>query len=698
MNSESSNSRSKKRSHRSQNRTPKPYRWADIGTEALIYFTVIFGPWAFGTVHDWAISTMNFANYGIGLLLLTKWITRWKTGYQPTRWSTQNQTGDTTETPKSDWRTKTVAILTIYMLGYILVSILNARSTFNWEVKFFEYEDSYVKWLPHTYDKAATLQSFYNFLGLACCFWGIRDWLLGRTRKERAALSSVEDEPQHMFQEEISVPPIPQRLKKLLWLLCISGGFLALIGIVQRLDGTPKLLWILEREKYGSSVQGFGPFGYRGNGASYINMILPICIGFLMWMIQYARSVRMKTGSKASESHFTLIPAICMMVAAPFISLSRGGFVVLGYMLLMGILLILLKPTLLKGRQRAGLAILLLAGIGLSYYIGWEPLLNRLNSQNLWYETQIEKPNFEDKITLQCDLPPPPYDRNHALFLITNSQSGKFRKSYFQAILNKNGTLRALLYDYSTKSSIDTTYTNLTEALESGQLTLEISRNADGIQAKANETALMGTEKSRGENPPSWNHPVIPNEVMVYKKTALKEGEPDLQCRLLSIEPLTSPATPEQNEEPIHLKLDDAWSLSQIVTKMSSRDRIYEDSWRMAKDYRWLGCGSGAWVTVYLLYHDADELWDAWVHCDWLEYWINFGLFGSVPGFLLLSLTMLPIRSSTGFQSPAWLTTGLNLAITGCLLHALFDFPLQVVSIMHLLVILCAVKATIRKA
>ncbi|MDB4642704.1 hypothetical protein OAG07_04505, partial [Verrucomicrobia bacterium] len=393
-----SNLSPKKLSHRSRNRTPKLYRWADIGSETLIYFSVLWGPWAFGTVHDWAITTMNLANYGIGLLLLTKWVIRWKTDYQPARWTSYTQNSGENDHPKRDWRTKTIGFLTLYMLGYILVSILNARSNYNWDFNFFEYEESYIKWLPHTYDKNATIQSFCNFLSLACCFWGVRDWLLGKTRTERMESTSEEDDSQHMFQEEISVPSIPIRLKRLLWLLCISGGLLALIGIIQRLDGTPKLLWILERERFGSPTQGFGPFGYRGNGASYINMILPLTVGFLMWMMQYANSVRMKTGRKSGESHFTLIPAICMMIAAPFISLSRGGFVVLGYMLLMGIIWVLFKRNLLKGRQKAGLGIILLMGIGISYYIGWEPLLKRLNSKNLWYETQIEAPNYEEKI------------------------------------------------------------------------------------------------------------------------------------------------------------------------------------------------------------------------------------------------------------------------------------------------------------
>ena len=196
------------------------------------------------------------------------------------------------------------------MLGYILISIFNVRATFNHEFNFFEnYNDNYIKWLPHTYDKSATIQSFLNFLGLACCFWGIRDWLLSKTRKERMESDQPEEEASWFSEKEHTTPTIPTRLNRLLWLLCISGGLLALIGIIQRLDGTPKLLWIYERARFGTSVQSFGPFGYRSNGATYLNMILPVCIGFLMWAIQRARAARMQTGRKSGESHFTLIPA-----------------------------------------------------------------------------------------------------------------------------------------------------------------------------------------------------------------------------------------------------------------------------------------------------------------------------------------------------------------------------------------------------
>ena len=675
------------------NRTPKLYRWADIGTEALIYFTVLWGPWAFGSVHDWAALTMNLANYAIGALLLTKWGIRYTTSYYPPRWTAQKTRHGPAKLQKRDWRTKAVAALTIYMLGYILVSILNVRATFNHEFNFFEsFNDNYIKWLPHTHEISATTQRFLSFLGLACCFWGIRDWLLGKTSKENLE-SDEQAQRNWLAAKEYLTPSIPIRLNRLLWLLCISGGLLALIGIIQRLDGTLKLLWIYKRDQFGASLHSFGPFGYRSNGASYLNMILPISVGLLIWSINKTRRTRMQTGRKGGESHFILIPAICILIAAPFVSLSRGGLLVLGFLLFAGILIILFRPHLLRRGQRLGLASIMVVGISLSYYIGWEPLLKRLVSQDPWHETQIEKANSNETITYECLLPAPPYDRDLQLFMVTNSKKEKFREGFLNSTLYKNGNLEVLLYTDRTKSHIKSTFTNVTEHLETGFLKLKIERGVDGLSVHVNDTALKGIEKKSDPIAPYWSHPIIPNEVCINRKAAIKNGKPDLQTRILKIQPIIEKnGQSDLTKQSVEIDLEGMWSIKKLATLSSSRDRIYEDSLRMAKDYKWMGCGSGAWATVYFLYHDADEVWDAWVHCDWLEYWITFGFFGAIPGLLLMILTMSPNRKQWELPSISSIGVGLNLAIAGCLFHAMFDFPLQVISIMHLFVILCAVK------
>ena len=40
-------------------RQPKLHKWADKFTEILIYFMLLFSPWAFGTTQQWSIRTMK---------------------------------------------------------------------------------------------------------------------------------------------------------------------------------------------------------------------------------------------------------------------------------------------------------------------------------------------------------------------------------------------------------------------------------------------------------------------------------------------------------------------------------------------------------------------------------------------------------------------------------------------------------------
>ena len=68
------------------------YRACENGTAGLIYFMVVFSPWAFGTTQPWAIRTMDVAGYLLGLLLALKLWVRWQKGYRPARWGRKTRT------------------------------------------------------------------------------------------------------------------------------------------------------------------------------------------------------------------------------------------------------------------------------------------------------------------------------------------------------------------------------------------------------------------------------------------------------------------------------------------------------------------------------------------------------------------------------------------------------------------------------
>src|SRR5262245_54568167 len=62
------------------------YRLCEDVTEALIYFMMVFGPWAFGTTQPWSIWTMNIAGLSLGALLIVKLAIRHMKGFCPARW------------------------------------------------------------------------------------------------------------------------------------------------------------------------------------------------------------------------------------------------------------------------------------------------------------------------------------------------------------------------------------------------------------------------------------------------------------------------------------------------------------------------------------------------------------------------------------------------------------------------------------
>ncbi|MCY2924829.1 MAG: hypothetical protein NT031_05220, partial [Planctomycetota bacterium] len=118
------------------------YRMCEDATECLIYLMLVFSPWAFGSTQSWAIWTMSIAGYLLGLLLITKLSLRWFKGYPAARWSRVPGAHDSNRPSHLHGAAgihAVLAFLTVCILGFCLVSALNARATYRSEQVSFEY-------------------------------------------------------------------------------------------------------------------------------------------------------------------------------------------------------------------------------------------------------------------------------------------------------------------------------------------------------------------------------------------------------------------------------------------------------------------------------------------------------------------------------------------------------------------------------
>jgi hypothetical protein len=360
------------------------YRVCDDLSGALIFAMLVFGPWAFGTTQPWAIWTMNGAGYALGALLLVKLFIRKLKGYPAPRWenfSARSGTHARRIHPFTRGLSRWLAGLTLAVLAVCLVSALNAGANYDPDTRLFTY-GPHLNWLPHSLDGRRSWFFFWMYLGLAGSFWAVHDWLLGLTvGEERAARSGAD--------ARAGKSPLfpPQRLRWLLWLLCVNGALLGVEGIIQRASGSSKLLFLVQPRVNPEGDFHFGVYAYRSNAAQYFNLLWPVCLGF-WWLLQRAASAR-------ARSHHLLLLAAAIMAACPIISSSRAGAIVAAGLLLATVGYLLTASLTAPGGGRAWLTpvllgIFLASASGLGWYFGWDLLAPRLDYIQAGYADREE--------------------------------------------------------------------------------------------------------------------------------------------------------------------------------------------------------------------------------------------------------------------------------------------------------------------
>jgi O-antigen ligase len=263
-----------------------------------------------------------------------------------------------------------LALLTVAILVYCLISAVNARSTYEANQQVFVYHE-HLSWLPHSYDRARTWQVFFNLLALACFFWATRDWLLGLTpEEERVNRVRAEDQAHRR--------PLPARLRRLLWILCLNGALLGAQGIAQRLSGTNKLLWFQETRLNKSAEAQFGPYAYRSNAAQYFDLVWPAGLAFWWCLRREERRTRETAPGFRRARHHWLLPCVGVMAACPIMSLSRAGALVTMGMIFIAALILLVAWRRRHPSVKFGVVLFFALSFALGAYFGWDALSERM--------------------------------------------------------------------------------------------------------------------------------------------------------------------------------------------------------------------------------------------------------------------------------------------------------------------------------
>jgi len=716
-------------------RMPRLYRLADGATEGLIYAMVVFSVWAFASIPAWAVWTMNVGGYILGLLLLSKWLARWTTGCAPARW----------DEGTARWPIRLLGVLTVILLAWCLVSAVNARAVINVAEARIEYRDGYIPWLPHSLDAPSSWFAFWQYLGLAASFWAIRDWLLGKTRRERHDTDAPPtDAPTHRsphsspltsalcpplfaptpnseLRSPISAAPphrrtdapaiLPARLKRLLWVLCLNGALVAVEGVLQRLSGTSKLLWILEPETSARNSSQFGPFDYYANAAQYLNLVWPVCLAF-WWSLRHEREGSIHRGARAGDSpHVLLLPAVLLLFGAAVFAGSRGGLLVAFGLFVSSVCLLFAGSA--PRVRKIGLAIvalLALASGGAAKLGGWQAL-SRLLEPPMYFAPGIEDGLSNMSLYCTFDCPTQSVARSWSLAYLFPAPSDLGRSKAFLSL--SRGTLGFSLRGNPPTNQIRVVCTNF--VAEFGGRRVSVTAVKDGTNlALYAEGSRLRVRTTRSRYPPLTNQvgavslrverdrdPNRPSDTeAVHHVRLYAEALSETQVRALA--GLTTESNSGQTADSglpspiLDLSRKMLTAPKSLNSQLQGRTEIHEVGRRMASDFPWFGSGPGTFGPLFQLYRRGARLpWIGYAHNDWLETRITFGRAGALLVFAALALAVLkPLLGSRPIAP--WAFLGLVwLALGGCLVHARFDYPFQILSVVLLFLVLTAVTSVV---
>ena len=145
----------------------------------------------------------------------------------------------------------------ILLCSYVTASLLNPTAKYNINFGYFEFFN-HLNYLPTTLDSKTTILSFSRFLLLHAYFF-----------------TSL---PTFLNEYDNQLTLRGERLPIIFNSTFYSLILICLLCLLSRIFPSDKLLWLFEKNVFVSNLQQIGPFGYKGNAAACINILVSILI------------------------------------------------------------------------------------------------------------------------------------------------------------------------------------------------------------------------------------------------------------------------------------------------------------------------------------------------------------------------------------------------------------------------------------
>jgi hypothetical protein len=649
-------------------------RFLDEAAIRLLGAMILFAPWALGSTPAWAVWVINGLGWMLGVVVLAR---RWVV------WRERNSRGAGSEPPPRAVLGRVLAVLTVLFLLYVLVSAINYRADYLEYESRFNYREGFIPWLPHSYDVSQTWRVFGGFVALTAVFWGVRDYLCpGHGRG-----------PQHRERphgEARHGPHLSRRTIFLLSLLCLNIGAVALEGMIQRWSGTNKLLWILEPRINNTPEVQFGPYAYRANAAQLFNLGWPVCMGLCWGMVEtgLARTRRVLWAF--------LLGAAMVTAAAPLMTTSRAGagVTVVCLALMVGGVVVFHR-----GSRAAywvlGLAVLALLGGGVA---GSQRLRERIWAPVYVYPTEYTE--LKGPFAIKCRLTLPA--QNPGLFMGVAGLTGKEDQldrspSALAVFVERDGRLEAQVYGGNGEPAKYVRVPGFLQRFAGQQVELTVMVD-EGLRFAVDGQPLPATSViDRSEQR------VLPVRAGYLWVGRMYPGGGAYTAPIHAVEVAEAGAgfggeAGGQGElrTTFRLQLGEMGWGERLRRQFSSRGEIVTNARAMAGDYPWFGSGAGTFVSLYQLYRGSvSQVRHAYLHNDWMEFRITLGRIGLGLLLALLGCSLI-LPGVRGRQVvPPLLLVSLYIALAGCLLHAVIDFPFQVHSVALTFVILCGITSSL---